>query len=81
MRRYMKYGGHEEQQARQDMENCPIMPYLVIAFIVGHMQFDSEYADRTNTGIRLQSIIKIFFICLSVLIDAAKFASSTGTGR
>ena len=50
MRRYMKYGGHEEQQARQDMENCPIMPYLVIAFIVGHMQFDSGVCGQDKHG-------------------------------
>ena len=50
MRRYMKYGGHEEQQARQDMENCPIMPYLVITFIVGHMQFDSGVCGQDKHG-------------------------------
>ena len=46
----LKYGGHEEQQARQDMENCPIMPYLVIAFIVGHMQFDSGVCGQDKHG-------------------------------
>ena len=50
MRRYMKYGGDKEQQARQDMENCPIMPYLVIAFIVGCMQFDSGVCGQDKHG-------------------------------
>ena len=50
MRRYMKYGGHEEQQARQDMEKLPNYAIPRDCLHSRHMQFDSGVCGQDKHG-------------------------------
>ena len=44
------------------MRYSPIMPSIMIISMSGNMQFYPVYADKIKTGIKIQSITKIFFI-------------------